>query len=459
MSTQPRRSRSATSLATFRPRLQYLAYVYDQLWLHVVMVGVGVGVLLIHGTDLFASSDVIGLLGWTIIVITVAAAIWHVLSVSKTWRGVRLVQRAQDRTVQTNDDTVVLADAGTSGTEAILRVVAVDEHLHATASTTAIRAVKEPYMLPRPLRSIAPRSFRVLANRSSPDTPNRLPQWLNGKLTRLSEDITATSLTIQPVGFFDGQASNELLGFQYADDPSGASVIHRQMFDQHDQVLSLSESGLANIIGITVFAITADGYVLFVQQGSANAVQSCGYAASGSGSLDWDDVGTASGAARRANKHMSLHELLMTGMCRELAEESQVDANEIVDGSEVVTGFFRWLSRGAKPEFTGLVKLRATMGDLIDRQPDAQEKQYTAGRGWVPIGVLLDDADTWDVRHDGLRQSLARPQGDTSDTHDVVIGVSTMAAWCAAADYIAANRQYLDDVVSQPHDGSTDRLT
>lgn len=459
MSTQTRRSRSATSLAAFRTRLQCLAYVYDQLGLHVVMVGVGVGVLLIHGIDLFASSDVIRLLGWIIIVITVAAAIWHVLSVSKIWRNVRLVQRAQDRTVQANDDTVVLADAGTPDTEAILRDAAVDEHLHATASTTAIRAVKEPYMLPRPLRSIVPSSFRVLANRSSPDTPNRLPQWFNGKLTRLSSDLDEEVLTIQPVGFFDGQASNELLGFQRVGDPVGQSVIHRQMFDQHDQVLSLSESGLANIIGITVFAITADGYVLFVRQGSANAVQSSGYAASGSGSLDWDDVVTASGAARRADKQVSLHELLMTGVCRELAEESQVDANEIVDGSEVVTGFFRWLSRGAKPEFTGLVKLHATMGDLIDRQPDAQEQQYTAGRGWVPVGVLLDNADTWEVRHDGLRQSLARHQGDTSDAHDVVIGVSTMAAWCAAADYIAANGQYLDDVVIQPQDVSTNRLT
>src|SRR5699024_4161779 len=114
------------------------------------------------------------------------------------WRNVRLVQRAQDRTVQANDDTVVLADAGTPDTEAILRDAAVDEHLHATASTTAIRAVKEPYMLPRPLRSIAPSSFRVLANRSSPDTPNRLPQWFNGKLTRLSSDLHEEVLTIQP---------------------------------------------------------------------------------------------------------------------------------------------------------------------------------------------------------------------------------------------------------------------
>jgi hypothetical protein len=459
MNTQTRRSRLVTPISTLRSRLHYLTYVYDQLWLHVTLVVVGVGALLSHGTDLFASSDVIGPLGWSIIVTAVAAAVWHMLSVSKIWRHTHLVPREQGRAVQTDDGTVALADAGTSGTEAILRDVAVDEHLHATASTTAIRAVKEPYMLPRPLRSIAPRSFRVLANRSSPDTPNRLPQWFNGKLTRLSSDLVDGVLTIQPVGFFDGQASNELLGFQYADDPSGASVIHRQVFDQRDQVLSLSESGLANIIGITVFAITADGYVLFVQQGSANAVQSSGYAASGSGSLDWDDVVTASGAARRANKQMSLHELLMTGMCRELAEESQVDTNEIVDGSEVVTGFFRWLSRGAKPEFTGLVKVSVTINDLLDRQPDDQEALYTTGRAWVPVGVLLDDADTWEVRHDALRKALARHHGDTGDARDAVIGVSTMAAWCAAADYIAANRQYLDDVVRQPQDRSAHRLT
>lgn len=62
-----------------------------------------------------------------------------------------------------------------------------------------------------------------------------------------------------------------------------------------------------------------------------------------------------------------LLDVLFKGMLRELLEESQVRRGESVEGSQYVTGHFRWFTRGAKPEFTGVVRLNVTLADFERR--------------------------------------------------------------------------------------------
>lgn len=79
-------------------------------------------------------------------------------------------------------------------------------------------------------------------------------------------------------------------------------------------------------------------------------------------------------------------------MLRELLEESQVRRDEIVEGSQYVTGYFRWLSRGAKREFTAVVRLNVTLADLERRRVKGTEKNYTAGRFAVLVSLLQEAA-------------------------------------------------------------------
>lgn len=134
-------------------------------------------------------------------------------------------------------------------------------------------------------------------------------------------------------------------------------------------------------------------------------------------------------------------------MLRELLEESQVRRDEIVEGSEHITGYFRWLSRAAKPEFTGVVGLTVTLAELEGRKVKGAEKNYTAGRYSVPVGLLQEAAGSWSQGQEDLYTALhdQLPEGQRSQlTRRVPIGVSSIAAWCAAADFLVAHPQYLD---------------
>ncbi len=226
------------------------------------------------------------------------------------------------------------------------------------------------------------------------------------------------------------------------------SVAHQYAVDAAGEILGLSDARMANIVGISLLAITADGQVLFVLQSGRNSVLPNGFAASSSGSLDWADARRVQHRAVKLDQPVDLRDVLFEGMMRELLEESQVRRHEIVEGSQYVTGYFRWLSRGAKPEFTGIVRLTVTLPELEGRKVKGFEKNYTAGRFSVPVRLLQQSVETWsqgqeylyEVLHDQLPKSQRQQL-----TRRVPIGVSSIAAWCAAADFIASHPGYLTE--------------
>ena len=138
---------------------------------------------------------------------------------------------------------------------------------------------------------------------------------------------------------------------------------------------------LADAVGVSTLAVTADGALVLVAQSGRNTASPRLLAPSGSGSLDPRDLGSG--------RTGMLPDILRRGMHRELGEETGIRPDEI--RTTTVTGFARWLERGAKPEFFGWTKLSATADDLAGRRPAAsRERQYSGGTFTVPadIGAL-----------------------------------------------------------------------
>ena len=130
-----------------------------------------------------------------------------------------------------------------------------------------------------------------------------------------------------------------------------------------------AESALANAIGVSTLAVTADGAFVLVRgsPGSTWPARCC-----------WPPPGVARwirgiSAGRRA---ATLQDILRRGMHRELREETAIRPDEIK--GTTVTGFARWLDRGAKPEFFGLTQLSVTGDDLAGAAPWHPAKDPTA---------------------------------------------------------------------------------
>lgn len=411
----------------------------------------------------------------------------------------------------TNDGFVDLVGSGDGVTvERIWRDAAVDRVLwdnvtknpdpKADAHQAQLELRRTRYILPDSLKDIAPRALRATSGGSDGEFRNRRPIWFNGKLARLMTEPTAhglasSTLGMQAVSFYDGQSSNELWSWtqvriglaetnlfkslaRFVTDRfrklrhrraarrsvpelanGSRSVAHDYAVDSTGKILSLSDARMANIVGISLLAITADGQVLFVRQTERNSVLPKGFAASSSGSLDWADAKKVQSRAHARRGTVLLRDVLFEGMLRELFEESQVHRSEVIDDSRYVTGYFRWLRRGAKPEFTGIVRLTVTLAELNGRRVKGTEKNYTAGRFAVPVSLLQQAAGGWTQNqpelYEALHAQLPEYQRPTVG-HRIPIGVSSMATWCAAADFLDAHPSYLSDLqlFKPPHDRS-----
>ena len=126
-------------------------------------------------------------------------------------------------------------------------------------------------------------------------------------------------------------------------------------------IRSLADSCMADHIGVSTLVVTRDRKLVMWRQ-SAHAQQSRNrLVATGSGSCDWSDLVEG-----------DLKATLIRAMEREFHEESfGGDRKARVECDTRVIGYFRWVRRGAKPEFTGAtwadVDASAYMFDAVAR--------------------------------------------------------------------------------------------
>lgn len=232
----------------------------------------------------------------------------------------------------------------------------------------------DPYQLPKTLRASA---RYVLPVRNH----GRLV--FNGRIIGMRGDpLPSGSSSAPPVRlhiarFFDAQCSNEMCTLRITHRETGQAFDprHALLTDAAGHLNTLAESTLADCIGISTIAVTADGALVTVRQTSRNIASALLLAPSGSGSLDPRDLEHFNPGNDSAG---TLQDIVRHGMERELCEETGIRTDEI--RRTRVTGFARWLERGAKPEFFGLTELSATASDLAGRRPvTSDERLYTGG--------------------------------------------------------------------------------
>jgi len=92
------------------------------------------------------------------------------------------------------------------------------------------------------------------------------------------------------------------------------------------------------------------------------------WAPSGSGSVDLRDMRALKARSQR------LRDVIAAAMVRELVEESHVTARDI-EWTEVL-GYFRWLTKGGKPEYVGVTRLRLASEDFANRRVRLTETPF-----------------------------------------------------------------------------------
>lgn len=239
---------------------------------------------------------------------------------------------------------------------------------------------EEPYRLPMTLKATAPHVLPLRAR-------GRL--LFNGNVIGMrGEPLPISGARPAPIRlhrarFFDAVCSNELGTLRITQSNTGAEYDLRkaELTDSAGALRSLSSSELADLVGISTVAFTADDKLITVRQSALNAVSDLLLAPAGSGSLEPRDLVAPDGSPRQM-----LHDTVRAGMERELCEESSVQPAEIA--STQVVGFARWMERGAKPEFFGLTRLTVDSGTLAGRRPAGGERLYSAGLTLLEVDLL-----------------------------------------------------------------------
>ncbi|MCI2419510.1 hypothetical protein MOQ72_18870 [Saccharopolyspora sp. K220] len=234
--------------------------------------------------------------------------------------------------------------------------------------TFTVRLADEPYRLPPVLRATAPHVLPIRAR-------GRL--LFNGPVVGMHSDplpgVGSAEIHLHRTRFFDFQCSNELCAMRITNRETGEDFDPRRrlLADASGRIRTLAASELADVVGISTLAITTDGRLLLVSQSDRNTASPLLLAPSGSGSLEPRDLVQPSGGVRS-----TLDDVLRTGMERELREETGLSPDSVA-GTRI-TGFARWLERGAKPEFFGLTALSVSSDEARHTAPRGAERLYSS---------------------------------------------------------------------------------
>lgn len=236
---------------------------------------------------------------------------------------------------------------------------------------------------PHPRR--LPPNLEVLAYDLLLEQYKRSGQLFNGAVVRQDDDLTPECFRASPgihlskTRYFDLLCSN----YQAKWDVRGRGGLRHLegrslIVDSRGMLRHLAENGLANVIGVSTVAVTTDGALVLVRQSNTAASSSNCIAPSGSGSMDLRDV------PRRVRRGQSPSEDLAAtvaaAMRRELVEEVNLTLEEA--GHTYVTGYFRWLDQGAKPEYVGVTLLDVPRSTIEAREIRRVE------RAWVRDVIL-----------------------------------------------------------------------
>lgn len=130
-------------------------------------------------------------------------------------------------------------------------------------------------------------------------------------------------------------------------------------------------------IGITTLLVTENRRVAMLHQGDTKAVGARTVTLGGSGSLDYEEL-------TRAGNPSDFRKVVTRGMAREMCEETGMQTwFDAVHHNTLLTGFFRWIDRCAKPEFIGITRA----GDVPFSRTQAIDGDEVVKYDEIPVTI------------------------------------------------------------------------
>jgi hypothetical protein len=166
-------------------------------------------------------------------------------------------------------------------------------------------------------------------------------------------ELDETNIRCHKGGYFDSVLTNDLCKHLYFTEHKGEeNIFYDGSFlfplniqsSSHISLKPISQTKLNNHIGVSTLAFTQDNYMIIWRQSADSHVDHLRFVASGDGSADWSDL-----------KKRDLCSALKYSMERELREECLNLKNAKL--KTMITGYFRWVEKAGKPQFTGITKI------------------------------------------------------------------------------------------------------
>lgn len=186
-------------------------------------------------------------------------------------------------------------------------------------------------------------------------------QFTNDKKLCLSKDINLNSkhITCHTGGYYDSFVTNQVTGTTLLiKDKIHTTITTEHIFPSNQDesgnhhLSDIASSQMNDHLGCSTLGFTSDNYLLIRFQGSTAQFSKDMLVPTGSGSSNYSDL----------SGH-NLQKTIIKTMERELSEENTPDKS--LDNNlnrTIILGFYRWVTRGGKPEFTGITKLPGASG-------------------------------------------------------------------------------------------------
>lgn len=171
----------------------------------------------------------------------------------------------------------------------------------------------------------------------------------------MSADLSLHTHTVicHTGGYYDSFLTNQISGTTLViQDKKHTTISTEEVFpagidEENNKYLSdISSSPMNHHIGASTIGFSKDRKLIIWTQGSTNQFGNGLLIPTGSGSANASDI---TGTDFQAS--------VKRAMERELHEESTSKKNKNKNYTTLLLGFYRWVSRGGKPEFVGITKL------------------------------------------------------------------------------------------------------
>ena len=163
-------------------------------------------------------------------------------------------------------------------------------------------------------------------------------------------------------------------------------------------------SACSNVIGVSTLIVSKDNFVYLTQQSGQN-IQSAGLVApSGSGSVDFADLG-------KIGLEGTLIDLVKYAARRESLEEGGLPLDVSENFNQIPLGFARMLHVGAKPEFFFFGKVHLTIAEIVERRAySKKEGLFTKENFNVEHALLLENIKafrkSWSIISKDIRSEI-----------------------------------------------------